>query len=175
MLKKIRILELRSPLQTWRLILCNPIQYQWQILICVQRWEWRSRLSEHRMADEHAAWKKLWEPFRPELFLPSYYSNPSLLDVVYFSFMLKSIPEKAAIKLQESLSALMVTRHQLPGVAVGLRSVTVVCNRTESIFWNSWLRSLQETLDSMWHDGVFWDFIAWSEFSGGWENSASWT
>lgn len=86
------------------------------------------------MADEHAAWKKLCEPFRPELFLPSYYSNPSQLEVVHFSVMLKSTPEKAAVKLQESLSALMVCRHQLPGAAVGLRSVAVVCNRTESIF-----------------------------------------
>lgn len=83
-------------------------------------------------------WNKLCELFRPALFLLSHYPNPSQLDLVYFSVMLKSTPEKeVAVKLQEILSAFVaVTRHQLPGVAVGLRSLAVACNtlRTEGIF-----------------------------------------
>ena len=90
----------------------------------------------HRMADHGSAGTS--ELFRPALFLLSHYPNPSQLDLVYFSVMLKSTPEEeVAVKLQEILSAFVaVTRHQLPGIAVGLRSLAVVCNtlRTESIF-----------------------------------------
>jgi len=42
-------------MQAWRFVTCNPIQYQWLILFCIQRWEWESVYLGHWIADKDAA------------------------------------------------------------------------------------------------------------------------